>query len=225
MSHCTVLSSPPILNTFAHPSCSPTPPSVGPLTLKTMLPLPPQTTSTASHGQIRPSRMPRPPSKAPTPWAWWSQLSAVPMSLMLAVLLVGMGPLLPCPLCIPPLTTMTTFLQHQHTVPRAVPTSPMVAATHPMSTTSVAATACLTAAAATTCSTAMAATTHSTAAAAGLKHPYDPATTPTTKALAHQCNAAAQHSRHHNHCSNLKTVRRSTSAKQNLSHSTYSILF
>src|SRR6267142_32104 len=56
----------------------------------------------------------------------------------------------------PPLTTMTTFLQHQHAITRAAPTSPMTAATRPMSTTSVAA------------------TMHLTAAAAGLKHPYDP---------------------------------------------------
>jgi len=101
----------------------------------------------------------------------------------------------------PPLMTMTTFLQHQHTVTHAVPTSLMAAATHPVSTTSaamtthstaaaatmhstaVAATMCSTAVAATTCSTAaavtmrstaMATTMHSTAAAAGLKHPYDP---------------------------------------------------
>src|SRR6266850_5616392 len=74
----------------------------------------------------------------------------------------------------PPLMTMTTFLQHQHAITRAAPTSPMTAATRPMSTTSVAATMHLTAAAVTTHSTAMAVTMHSTAAAAGLKHPYDP---------------------------------------------------
>src|SRR6266850_7312004 len=83
----------------------------------------------------------------------------------------------------PPLMTMTTFLQHQHTVTHAVPTSLIAVATCPMSTTSVAMTVRLiavamttrsTAVAVTTCSTAMAATMHSTAAAAGLKHPYDP---------------------------------------------------
>jgi len=83
----------------------------------------------------------------------------------------------------PPLMTMTTFLQHQHAVTHAAPTSPTAAATHPMLTTSAAATVCSTAvattmcstaAAATMCSTAMAATMHSTAAAAGLKHSYDP---------------------------------------------------
>jgi len=119
----------------------------------------------------------------------------------------------------PPSTTITTFLQHQHAIPCAASTSLTAAATHPMSTTSAATTAHLTAAAMTTCSTAvattmhltaMAVTMHSTAAAASIKHPYDPATTPTTKAPAHQRNAAAQHSRHHDHRSNLKTVRRSS---------------
>src|SRR5882672_9780935 len=88
----------------------------------------------------------------------------------------------------PPSTTITTFLQHQHAIPCAASTSLTAAATHPMSTTSAATTTHL---------TAMAATMHSTAAAASIKHPYDPATTPTTKAPAHQRNAAAQHSRHH----------------------------
>src|SRR6266850_8317272 len=131
----------------------------------------------------------------------------------------GDGSIAASPITCPPSTTMTTFLQHQHTVPHAVPTSLMAAATHPMLTTSAAATACLTAAAtttcstavaATTCSTAMAMTTHLTAAAAGLKYPYNPATTPTTEASAHQRNAAAQHPRHRDCCSNLKTVRRSS---------------
>src|SRR6266850_8595206 len=43
---------------------------------------------------------PRLPSKAPTPWARWSQLLAVPMSSTLVVLLVGMGPLPPCLSCV-----------------------------------------------------------------------------------------------------------------------------
>src|SRR6266850_6139005 len=97
--HCTILTSHLTSQTLCSPH-SPTPPhSVGPLMLKTTPPLPP--TSTASHRQIRPPRMPRPPSKAPMPQAWQSQLSAVPMSSTLAVLLVGMGPLLPHPLRIP----------------------------------------------------------------------------------------------------------------------------
>src|SRR6266850_4521020 len=96
--HCTVLTSHLTSQTLCSPH-SPMPPhSVGPLMSKTTL-LPP--TSTASHGQIRLPRMPRPPSKAPTPWARWSQLSAVPMSSTLAVLLVGMGPLPPHPWHIP----------------------------------------------------------------------------------------------------------------------------
>src|SRR6266850_7635412 len=58
----------------------------------------------------------------------------------------------------PPSTTMTTSLQHQHTVPHAAPTSPMAAANRPMSMTSAATTTCSTAAAAITCLTAVATT-------------------------------------------------------------------
>jgi len=67
------------------------PHSASPLKLKTMLLL----LNLPRWPVAQKAKGPRLLSKAPMPWAWQSQLLAVPMSLMLAVLLVGMGPLLP----------------------------------------------------------------------------------------------------------------------------------